>query len=181
MELLMCKPVAHADGHSQKTSALDRKAVAGKDPANRAEPEFLNSYAEASQSSGAKRRPLPLETPQRQGDQDKKIDFNRNEEPLADVPAAATPMAAPEKTNERQRQVGKKSTSSRHPKATAVARMMTVEDVAAYLSVSVSKIWRLCGKGVFPKSKRIGGSTRWDRSDIDHYLDQLSPTAHADR
>lgn len=52
------------------------------------------------------------------------------------------------------------------------SRLMTVKEVAAYLAISISKVWRLekCKVG-FPKAIRIGGSTRWDRYSIDRYLD----------
>lgn len=60
------------------------------------------------------------------------------------------------------------------------ARLMTVEEVAAYLGVSISKVWRLEKRGVgFPKPIRICGSTRWDRYAIDRYLDSLQAPGHS--
>lgn len=52
------------------------------------------------------------------------------------------------------------------------SRLMTAQDVSAYLAISISKVWRLEKRKVgFPKAIRIGGSTRWDRYSIDRYLD----------
>jgi excisionase family DNA binding protein len=44
---------------------------------------------------------------------------------------------------------------------------LTVQDVAAYLTIGVSTIWRQVDKGNFPTPVRIGGSTRWRRADIE--------------
>lgn len=60
------------------------------------------------------------------------------------------------------------------------ARLMTVKEVATYLSVSTSKVWRLGKYNIdFPKPVHISGSTRWDRHSIDDYLDRLQNTAHS--
>jgi len=60
------------------------------------------------------------------------------------------------------------------------ARLMTVKEVATYLSVSISKVWRLGKYDIdFPKPVHIAGSTRWDRLAIDNYLDRLHNTAHS--
>ncbi|GLU29629.1 hypothetical protein [Brucella sp. NBRC 12950] len=60
------------------------------------------------------------------------------------------------------------------------ARLMTVKEVATYLSVSISKVWRLGKYDIdFPKPVHISGSTRWDRHAIDNYLDRLHNTAHS--
>ena len=54
-------------------------------------------------------------------------------------------------------------------------RLMTTKNVAEYFGFSVSKVVRLEKKEPsFPRSVRIGGSKRWDRQAIDHYIDQLS-------
>ncbi|OYR11791.1 helix-turn-helix domain protein [Brucella rhizosphaerae] len=57
---------------------------------------------------------------------------------------------------------------------------MTVKEVATYLSVSISKVWRLGKYDIdFPKPVHISGSTRWDRHSIDSYLDRLQTVAHS--
>lgn len=77
-----------------------------------------------------------------------------------------------------------KSYGDKHPFERQVndeyARLMTVKEVATYLSVSISKIWRLGKYDIdFPKPVHISGSTRWDRHSIDNYLDRLQNTAHS--
>lgn len=53
-------------------------------------------------------------------------------------------------------------------------RLMTVKQVAKYLAISISKVWRLEKANVgFPKALRIAGSTRWDRCAIDRFLDSF--------
>ncbi len=57
---------------------------------------------------------------------------------------------------------------------TVIPRLMSATELAAYLRVSVSKVWRLeKGDNDFPSPVRIGGSTRWDRQKIDCYLDSF--------
>lgn len=51
--------------------------------------------------------------------------------------------------------------------------LMTVADIAAELKLGNSSIWRKVKDGSFPKPIKIGGSTRWRRSDLDYFLDQL--------
>ena len=49
---------------------------------------------------------------------------------------------------------------------------MTVEDVATYLRMSVSKVWRLRRKDPdFPQPIKIGGSSRWDPVEIDSFIE----------
>ncbi len=61
-----------------------------------------------------------------------------------------------------------------------LARLMTVKEVATYLRVSISKVWRLGKYDInFPKPVHISGSTRWDRHSIDNYLDRLQNIAHS--
>lgn len=43
---------------------------------------------------------------------------------------------------------------------------LTVQDVAAHLTIGVSTIWRQVKKGNLPAPIRIGGSTRWKRSKL---------------
>jgi predicted DNA-binding transcriptional regulator AlpA len=68
------------------------------------------------------------------------------------------------------------------PESRAAPRMMTVSEVANYLAVSISKVWRLTrARGDFPDPIRIGGSTRWDRRVIDRYLDGLQISGSSGR
>lgn len=62
------------------------------------------------------------------------------------------------------------------------ARLMTVGGVAAYLQVSVSAVWRHAKKDPgFPTWIKIGGNTRWDRLELDRYVDRLVAAGKADR
>ena len=61
------------------------------------------------------------------------------------------------------------------PEAPALApRYLKLEDVAAYLSVSVPQVYALVRSGELPAIK-IGGRGVWrvDRSKLDDYLDNL--------
>jgi predicted DNA-binding transcriptional regulator AlpA len=53
-------------------------------------------------------------------------------------------------------------------------RLMTGKQVADYLGMSISNVWRLEKANVgFPKALRIAGSTRWDKCAVDRYLDSF--------
>jgi excisionase family DNA binding protein len=47
---------------------------------------------------------------------------------------------------------------------------MSVREVAAHFGCGVSTVWRWDRTGVLPKSVKIGGMTRWRRSEIDALL-----------
>lgn len=44
---------------------------------------------------------------------------------------------------------------------------MTAKDVAAYLTVGESSVWRWLKAGNLPQPVRICGATRWRRADIE--------------
>lgn len=46
-------------------------------------------------------------------------------------------------------------------------QLLRVSDVAKILSVGVSSVWRLARNGQLPAPIRVGGSTRWRRTDIE--------------
>ena len=52
-------------------------------------------------------------------------------------------------------------------KKPTAANMMTVKDVADYFGCGVSTVWRWHQIGVLPKAVKIGGMTRWRRSEIE--------------
>ena len=61
-------------------------------------------------------------------------------------------------------------------------RLMTAEGVASYLGLSVSTIWRLPAKSAdFPPPIKVGGSTRWDRLDLDRYVEVCKARRHTGR
>lgn len=141
--------------------------------------DFCNPYAEASQARASSRASMPLDggnptrTPEcaaiGASDRD---DREKNIFAIDLIDAAALEV-----------KLGKdKSCTGGHQGRGEAARLMTVKGVAAYLGVSISKVWRLESRGVgFPKAIRICGSTRWDRSAIDCYLDSLQAAGHSGR
>lgn len=46
-------------------------------------------------------------------------------------------------------------------------QLLTDRAAAKMLSIGVSTFWRQVGKGSIPQPVKIGGSTRWRRSDIE--------------
>jgi excisionase family DNA binding protein len=54
-----------------------------------------------------------------------------------------------------------------------VERQFRVREVAAYLSVSVRKIWRLVANGSFPAPIKIGRCAVWFESDIIEFQTRL--------
>lgn len=47
------------------------------------------------------------------------------------------------------------------------SQLFSVKEVAATLSLSVPTVWRQVKAGALPSPIKIGGSTRWRRSDIE--------------
>ncbi len=57
-------------------------------------------------------------------------------------------------------------------------RMLGINEVADYLGLSPQTIYNKLSAGTFPiKTKRLGRLLKWDRRDVDHFLDKL-PTIH---
>jgi predicted DNA-binding transcriptional regulator AlpA len=142
--------------------------------------DFKNTYAQASQSSSFSRQPVqarPITLSPRQTSENLNLDrvpLSARIAPSKNAPPVQVASAEKEQSVRSQKQ-GRGRDCSRTP-----SRCMTVLDVAAYLKVSVSTVWRLLNKDPrFPKPRRIGGSTRWDRQDIDHYLDGLKSSRNA--
>jgi excisionase family DNA binding protein len=53
-------------------------------------------------------------------------------------------------------------------------RMLNVRDLSDYLGVSPQTIYNKLSAGTFPiKTKRIGRHLKWDRRDVDRFLDKL--------
>lgn len=48
--------------------------------------------------------------------------------------------------------------------------VMNVREVADFFGVSVSTVWRWTADGSIPEPIKLGGSTRWRRSDIEAVL-----------
>jgi excisionase family DNA binding protein len=55
--------------------------------------------------------------------------------------------------------------------------LITVDEVAAMLSLSPRTVWRRSSTGELPAPVRIGGSVRWRRSDIVQWVNAGCPRA----
>jgi excisionase family DNA binding protein len=53
-------------------------------------------------------------------------------------------------------------------------RMLGVKELSGYLGLSPQTIYNKLSAGTFPiKTKRLGRLLKWDRRDLDRYLDKL--------
>ncbi|MGJ8620680.1 MAG: helix-turn-helix transcriptional regulator [Methylophilaceae bacterium] len=50
--------------------------------------------------------------------------------------------------------------------------MLTINDVMLLLQVSKTSIYQMCKTRGFPPSFKVGGSARWDKEEIDEWLEQ---------
>ncbi len=77
---------------------------------------------------------------------------------------------------DRQPEKGEESLDLATPESLADApMMMTVDEIANCLQVSVRTIWRLKAKGDIPKSVNVGRAVRWKRSDILDWIERGCP------
>ncbi|KAB1661536.1 helix-turn-helix domain-containing protein [Pseudoclavibacter sp. CFCC 13796] len=56
------------------------------------------------------------------------------------------------------------------PQHAASPSLLTIKDLARYLSVSEKTIRNLRSKGEGPRAVKIGGSVRWRQETVDQYL-----------
>ncbi len=53
-------------------------------------------------------------------------------------------------------------------------RMLGVRELSSYLGIGIQTIYNHLSAGTFPvKAKRIGRRLKFDRRDVDHFLDKL--------
>jgi predicted DNA-binding transcriptional regulator AlpA len=53
-------------------------------------------------------------------------------------------------------------------------RMLGVKELSEYLGLQPQTIYNQLSVGTFPiKTKRLDRRLKWDRRDVDHYLDKL--------
>lgn len=57
----------------------------------------------------------------------------------------------------------------------AATRLMNVSEVAEQLKVSGRTVYRLADAGLMPRPVRLGGAVRWDRVEIDRWIDSGCP------
>ena len=141
-----------------------------------------NRYAEASQAREIGKRPLFLDGP-RLAQSKRTAEADRK-----NMVQIANPSAV--ETDQRSEATAKRIKSAprtpddwqKKASSTSLPRLMRVEDVAAYLNVSVSKVWRLQKRNSdFPPSIRMDGTTRWDRLDIDRFIEDSKTRGGAAR
>ena len=128
-----------------------------------------NAYAEASQAREVGRLPRPIDHPQPSRSNPpvgEEVQITEpaaieNQDQRADV--EASPINAANSTPDDR---------SKQTDAAIIPRLMKITGVAAYLEVSVSQVWRSQRRDPdFPRPIRIGSSTRWDRSELDRYVE----------
>ncbi len=136
--------------------------------------QFLNPYAEASQALSPRSQPSPIDSaaPSRvKGVTDRGENSIDNREQRVSDNDKATAKLTEGATGA---SIKPWSTHANHASQNMLPRLMTAPEVASNLRVSVSTVWRLIkNKPGFPQPRRIDGSTRWDRLEVDRYLDDL--------
>lgn len=55
--------------------------------------------------------------------------------------------------------------------------LLKAPEVARVLGVDVRTVWRWASSGTIPAPLRIGGTTRWRRSELDAFLDAKAQQA----
>lgn len=66
--------------------------------------------------------------------------------------------------------------------STGPVRLYTVEEVAIYLNISTSTVSRLPNKDPdFPRPIRVGCSARWDRMEVEHFVEVLKARRNSGR
>lgn len=146
--------------------------------------EFVNEYAAASQAFEAGRKPRPIE------DSHSRQPRPRNTFPKDHAVQTGRPTATGN-TNEQTAADEQPNSKALPPVLDAsraskspieLPRLMRVAEVAAYLGVSISKIWRLLKSNPgFPRPIRMNGTTRWDRLDIDCFIEDSKVRGRRDR
>jgi excisionase family DNA binding protein len=59
------------------------------------------------------------------------------------------------------------------------ARLLDVQQVAEMLGVSGRHVYRLADGGRMPRPLKLGGAVRWDRRQIENWIDSGCPDSHS--
>lgn len=151
-------------------------------PDKRDPEQFLNAYAEASQALSPRLRPNSITATESScsssvGEQCEKEARNSDRQTLKAERPAANLDGGTNRPGIASQVAGSIYTPER-----PLSRLMTVADVANYLRVSISAVWRLIKKDpAFPRPFSVGGSTRWHRQQLDRYVDDLAAVGDANR
>jgi|GEM_PF-2656344 len=141
---------------------------------NRAEQEgHINPYAEASQALGRGRKPRPIEyAPCAQSGPPARSEESGEVSADEPVETEKQDQRADTEIDSLEAEISAPDDRAKQTAAVIVPCLMTVEDVATYLRMSVSKVWRLRRKDPdFPQPIKIGGSSRWDPVEIDSFIE----------
>jgi excisionase family DNA binding protein len=65
--------------------------------------------------------------------------------------------------------------AQRIPHTDLPERLLTAEELADRLSLSLRTVWRLDSAGKLPRPIRLGGSVRWRRNEIERWLQAGCP------
>lgn len=57
----------------------------------------------------------------------------------------------------------------------ALGMLLTVKEVADLLRCSVATVWNWSAQGLIPRPVKIGGATRWRKSDLTRKVEGLKP------
>lgn len=62
------------------------------------------------------------------------------------------------------------------PSASSEPLLITAQEFADLMQLSVRSLWRLSSAGQIPEPVRIGGSVRWRREEVHFWIGQGCPT-----
>lgn len=166
--------VANNGSHNaikQDGDALEKSSTAA---GHIGDDNFVNEYAEASQAREFGRSPRPIERPQTSRPNSRSAPDQREEVSTTESPETENQNQGADADLEES--VGRAPPPPvDHAKLTApfvIPRLMTVAEVAEYTRLSITKVWRRGGNDPdFPQPIKIGGSTRWDRLEVDRYVE----------
>jgi excisionase family DNA binding protein len=65
---------------------------------------------------------------------------------------------------------------SNQPQALSLKRLITVKELAEMLAVSSRHVYRLRDSGQLPVPVKLGRATRWDYTEICHWLESGAPS-----
>lgn len=83
------------------------------------------------------------------------------------------PQPAPTKARKKDDALGNISAKSFE----SAPLMMTAEELAETLCISLRQVWRLKAKGDLPKPVTIGRNVRWRRTDILKWIEEGCPSS----
>lgn len=59
--------------------------------------------------------------------------------------------------------------------------LMPVEEVAQMLRISVRSVWRLVSTNAMPQPRKLRGSVRWSRLELEKWVEEGCPVPNNDR